>query len=130
MSNRHDLKKGTGRGCERRASQPRVSLDTRVMLRIASADSLFSSRLQDLSESGAYVINPTTRPVGTGITLLICVGTDEVIEVSGIVVHEVTPAEATPSQPAGFGLFFTSITAEGRTRLRALLHRAASARRS
>jgi Tfp pilus assembly protein PilZ len=96
-------------GRERRRF-PRVALDAQVSVRVPSADTLFESRLRDLSANGVFIRTENTRPIGTGLELSIEVREgDVVVRARGIIVHEVTPDEATESRPAGIGVMFVDV---------------------
>jgi|GEM_PF-1328996 len=100
----------------------RVSLDASVHVKALAADVLFDSRIRDLSENGVFILTEATRPIGTGIDLHIEVERDGmVVKATGIIVHEVTPAEATPDRPCGVGVMFTHVDPTTTSHLQTLL---------
>ena len=75
-----------------------------------STDVLFETRIRDLSENGVFIITTDTRPIGTGLDLDIDVVAGGVrLQVRGIIVHEVTEAEATDARPCGIGVMFMDV---------------------
>ena len=98
-----------GDGRERRRFT-RVALDAQVQVRVPSTDVLFESRVRDLSENGVYIITSQTRPIGTELDLVIDVANGSgVVEAKGLIVHEVTPDEATDRRPVGMGIMFIEV---------------------
>jgi Tfp pilus assembly protein PilZ len=98
---------------------PRVALDARVEFSLTTAEIRCNSRIKDLSENGVFVLSNVTRPLGTGIDLILTVeGTDGAIHARGIIVHEVPAAEATSQRPAGFGVMFVDVDDTSRKRIR------------
>lgn len=98
-----------GQGRERRRFT-RVALDAHVRVNVLSTDTLFESRIRDLSENGVFILTSSTRPVGTGIQLAIVVRQGEMeVRARGVIVHEVKADDADDARPAGIGVMFTEV---------------------
>jgi Tfp pilus assembly protein PilZ len=92
----------------------RVALDAEVQVQVVDTESLFTSRIRDLSENGVFILSRSTRPIGTGIKIDIQVQDGGLqVKARGIIVHEVRPEHATAERPAGVGVMFTEV--EGTT---------------
>lgn len=119
--NDNDPGKRAQTGRERRRFT-RVALDAHVSVTVLDTNTLFTSRVRDLSENGVFIMTQSTRPIGTGIRLFISVEEGKLsLEARGIIVHEVPADRATSDRPAGIGVMFTELNAETRRRLRTLV---------
>ena len=108
-------------GKERRRFS-RVALDVAVRLRVPDADGHQESRIRDVSLNGVFIITNHTKPLGTNLKLAIEVGTTGmVMTADGLVVHEVTTADASESRPAGMGVMFVSVADESKEALEKLM---------
>jgi len=109
-------------GRERRRFS-RVALDARVRVNVLDADTLFESRIRDLSENGVFILTRSTRPVGTGIQLEIVVRQGELeVRAKGVIVHEVSAEDATSDNPAGIGVMFTDLEGDTAAALQRLMN--------
>ena len=101
---------------------PRVLLEADVFVEAETEQSLFKSRLRDLSENGVFIRTTNTRPLGTGVRLRIeIVRRDLRVVVRGIVVHLVDARDETDAAPAGMGVMFTEVDPSSQAALRAMI---------
>lgn len=87
----------------------RVALDAVVRVAIPAHKQRLESRVRDLSENGVFIVAKNTRPIGTELQLTIDVTPDFILEARGIVVHEVSAADASETRPAGMGIMFLEV---------------------
>lgn len=107
---------------EERRKFPRVTLDVDIRVKLSKTDEDSQHRIRDLSESGVYIVTEKTRPIGTGIDLTLIVGDAAVVvRTRGIIVHEITAADATAERPPGIGVMFLDISKDAKDALRKLV---------
>ncbi len=122
---------GPTAGRERRRFT-RVALDAHVAVTVIDTNTLFHSRIRDLSENGVFVVTDSTRPIGTNIRLSITVRSfpgasstkdtgELLIEARGIIVHEVPLERAHEGGPAGIGVMFVDVRDDTLALLRRLV---------
>lgn len=111
-------------GSERRQVS-RVPLDAQVTVTVADTEALFRSRVRDLSERGVFIIAQHTRPIGTSVRVSMVLQLENVVlEVRGLIVHEVPADAATEERPAGMGVMFTEVPEESQALLKYLVQKA------
>ncbi|MFZ9886330.1 MAG: PilZ domain-containing protein [Myxococcota bacterium] len=111
-------------GSERRQVS-RVPLDAQVTVTVTDTDALFRSRVRDLSERGVFILAQHTRPIGTSVRVSMILQLENVVlEVRGLIVHEVPADAATEERPAGMGVMFTEVPDESQALLRYLVQKA------
>lgn len=110
------------KGGRNRRRFTRVALDAQVKVKVPSTDSLFDSRIRDLSENGVFILMEKTRPIGTGLELDIVVREGAfLVRARGIIVHEVRPEDARPDRPAGIGVMFLEVEEHSQAQLAELV---------
>jgi Tfp pilus assembly protein PilZ len=111
-------------GSERRQVS-RVPLDAQVTVTVTDTDALFRSRVRDLSERGVFILAQHTRPIGTSVRVSMILQLENVVlEVRGLIVHEVPADAATEERPAGMGVMFTEVPDGSQALLRYLVEKA------
>lgn len=109
---------GDSVGIERRKSA-RSDLSVRVEYR--TVDQLFSDFARNINEGGLFVGTETPHPEGTRISLQFELpGSDESVEVSGIVVRLST---GSTGEPPGMGIEFEELAAADRRRIDQLVRK-------